>query len=139
MAEHQMAASSTNQATSKTSGGMTIRRYLEASLPQSDVLGAKPMKPQRMNNMTFNTSSAERSSGNSVYNSSSNNTFTRAPPLRNSPLVYSSTVLKVFNLGGKQDARGAAVHGNKQVRSAPKESPPKEQRAASKDRISLQG
>ncbi|KAK8767838.1 hypothetical protein V5799_005384 [Amblyomma americanum] len=88
-----------------------------------------------MNNMTFNTSSAERSGGNSVCNSSSNNTFTRAPPLRNSPGVYSSTVLKVFNLGGKQEARGAAGDGNKPVLSAPKESPPIEQRAAFKDRI----
>ncbi|KAK8755578.1 hypothetical protein V5799_001719 [Amblyomma americanum] len=114
---------------------MTIRRTLDASVPESEVLGAKPKKPQRMNNMTFNRSSAESSGCNSVYNSSSNNTFTRAPPLRNSRRVYSWTVLKVFNLGGKQDARGAAGDGNKTVLSAPKESSPKEQHAAFKDRI----
>ncbi|KAL3205843.1 hypothetical protein MRX96_052924, partial [Rhipicephalus microplus] len=89
---------------SKAAGGgnMTARRSNNGGgVRECDMLGAKPKKPPRMNNMTF-TKSSERSSGNSSYNSS-NKAFSRTPPFRNSPRVHSSTVLKDFNSPSKQD------------------------------------
>ncbi|KAL3201979.1 hypothetical protein MRX96_012241 [Rhipicephalus microplus] len=83
-------------------GNMTARRSNNGGgVRESDMLGAKPKKPPRLNNMTF-TKSSERSSGNSSYNSG-NKAFSRTPPFRNSPRVYSSTVLKDFNSPSKQD------------------------------------
>ncbi|KAL3186156.1 hypothetical protein MRX96_027893 [Rhipicephalus microplus] len=83
-------------------GNMTARRSNNGGgVRESEMLGAKPKKAPRLNNMTF-TKSSERSSGNSSYNSG-NKAFSRTPPLRNSPRVYSSTVLKDFNSPSKQD------------------------------------
>ncbi|KAL1481450.1 hypothetical protein MTO96_015602 [Rhipicephalus appendiculatus] len=114
-------------------GSMTVRRSHDGGgVPESDMLGAKPKKPPRMNNMTF-TKSSERSNGNSSYNGG-NKAFSRAPPFRNSPRVYSSTVLKDFNSPAKQDnGRGAATDA-KPMLSVPREAPPKEQRSARQDR-----
>ncbi|KAH8021245.1 hypothetical protein HPB51_013920 [Rhipicephalus microplus] len=65
-------------------GNMTARRSNNCGgVRESDMLGAKPKKPPRLNNMTF-TKSSERSSGNSSYNSG-NKAFSRTPPFRNSP------------------------------------------------------
>lgn len=115
-------------------GSMTVRRSHDGGgVPESDMLGAKPKKPPRMNNMTFTKSSSERSGGNSSYNGG-NKAFGRAPPFRNSPRVYSSTVLKDFNSPGKQDNGRGAVTDAKPMLSVPREAPPKEQRSARQDR-----
>ncbi|KAH8029984.1 hypothetical protein HPB51_006190 [Rhipicephalus microplus] len=120
---------------SKAAGGgnMTARRSNNGGgVRQSDMLGAKPKKPPRMNNMTF-TKSSERSSGNSSYNSG-NKAFSRTPPFRNSPRVYSSTVLKDFNSPSKQDNGRGAATDYKPMLSVPREAPPKEQRSARQER-----
>ncbi|KAL3184003.1 hypothetical protein MRX96_006318 [Rhipicephalus microplus] len=120
---------------SKAAGGgnMTARRSNNGGgVRQSDMLGSKPKKPPRMNNMTF-TKSSERSSGNSSYNSG-NKAFSRTPPLRNSPRVYSSTVLKDFNSPSKQDNGRGAATDYKPMLSVPREAPPKEQRSARQER-----
>ncbi|KAM7288670.1 uncharacterized protein ISCGN_028867 [Ixodes scapularis] len=105
--------------------GMTIHRSQE--IPESDLLGAKPKRPLRMTT----TVKPERSASSTYSNaSSSNKTFSRAPPFRNNPRVYSSTVLKDFNLAGKQDlAENPSGDRGPLVMATPKrDSPPKEQR-----------
>ncbi|XP_065309671.1 uncharacterized protein [Dermacentor albipictus] len=115
-------------------GNMTVRRSQDVAVPESDVLGAKPKKPPRMNNMTFTKSPSDRSGGNVPFNNGNSKAFARAPPFRNSPRVYSSTVLKELSATGKQDsARGPAIDG-RPILSVPRESTPKEQRAARQDR-----
>lgn len=109
-------------------GAVTARRSQDSGIPESDILGAKPKK--RMGNMTFNKSTAERPVSGPAGNNAK--TYTRAPPFRNSPRVYSSTVLK--DAGGKQECRGAAGEGSKPVPSTPKVSPPKEQRPSRHER-----
>ncbi|KAL3169474.1 hypothetical protein MRX96_031488 [Rhipicephalus microplus] len=114
-------------------GNTTARRSNDGGgVRESDMLGAKPKKPPRMNNMTF-TKSSERSSGNSSYNSG-NKAFSRAPPFRNSPRVYSSTILKDFNSPSKQDNGRGTATDYKPMLSVPREAPPKEQRSARKER-----
>ncbi|KAL3227166.1 hypothetical protein MRX96_004345 [Rhipicephalus microplus] len=67
-------------------GNMTACRSNNGGgVRKSDMLGAKPKKPPRMNNMTF-TKTSERSSVNSSYNSG-NKACSRTPPFRNSPRV----------------------------------------------------
>ncbi|KAL3206591.1 hypothetical protein MRX96_010654 [Rhipicephalus microplus] len=120
---------------SKAAGGgnMTARRSNDGGgVRESDMLGAKPKKPPRMNYMTF-TKSSERSSGNSSYNSG-NKAFSRTPPFRNSPRVYSSKVLKDFNSPSKQDNGRGAATDYKPMLSAPREAPLKEQRSARQER-----
>ncbi|KAL3214416.1 hypothetical protein MRX96_034946 [Rhipicephalus microplus] len=120
---------------SKAAGGgnMTARWSNDGGgVRESDMLGAKPKKPPRMNNMTF-TKSSERSSGNSSYNSG-NKAFSRTPPFRNSPTVYSSTALKDFNSPSKQDNGRGATTDYKPMLSEPREPPPKEQRSARQER-----
>ncbi|KAH7940618.1 hypothetical protein HPB49_002544 [Dermacentor silvarum] len=116
-------------------GNVTVRRSHDAGVPESDVLGAKPKKPPRMSNMTFTKSPSERSAGNAPYNGGNSKAFARAPPFRNSPRVYSSTVLKDFSSGNnkQENARGAASDG-RPLLSVPRESTPKEQRTARQDR-----
>lgn len=97
--------------------GITIRRTPE--VPESDILGAKPKKPPR-GTMTFKP---ERPSN------TTSKTFSRGP-FRSSPRVYSSTVLKDFNMAGNQEAAQKSS-GDKPpvVLSMPKQDPPpKEQR-----------
>lgn len=132
-----IATSSANQATggggkSKFGGGAgaVAARRSQDGIPESDVHGAKPKKPSRVANMTFNKSTAERP----VSGPALNKTFTRGPPFRNSPRVYSSTVLNK-DAGGKQESRGgAAGEASKPVQSAFKVSPPKEQRPSRQER-----
>ncbi|KAG0428644.1 hypothetical protein HPB47_024368 [Ixodes persulcatus] len=102
----------------QVSGGSRVR---------SDLLGAKPKKPPRMTTTVKPESSASSTYSNA---SSSNKTFTRAPPFRNNPRLYSSTVLKDFNVTGKQGlAENASGDRGHLVMATPKrDSPPKEQR-----------
>ncbi|EEC08788.1 hypothetical protein IscW_ISCW006158 [Ixodes scapularis] len=105
--------------------GMTILRSHE--VPESDLLGAKPEKPPRMTT----TVKPERSASSTYSNaSSSSKTFTSALPFRNNPRVYSSTVLKNFNVAGKQSL-GDNTSGDRGhlVMGTPKrDSPLKQQR-----------
>ncbi|KAH8039353.1 hypothetical protein HPB51_005683 [Rhipicephalus microplus] len=120
---------------SKAAGGgnMTARRFNNGGgVRESDMLGAKPKKLPRMNNMTF-TKSSERSSGNSSYNSG-NKAFSRTPPFRNSPRVYSAIALKDFNSPSKQDNGRGAATDYKPMLSVSREAPPKEQRSARQER-----
>ncbi|KAG0419814.1 hypothetical protein HPB47_003861 [Ixodes persulcatus] len=105
--------------------GMTIHRSQE--VPESDLLGAKPKKPPR----TTTTVKPEHSASSTYSNaSSSNKTFTKAPPFRNNPRVYSSTVLNDFIMAGKQGlAENTSGNRGHLVMATPKrDSPPKEQR-----------
>ncbi|CAN8000622.1 unnamed protein product [Ixodes hexagonus] len=111
--------------TKPKSSVMTIHRSQE--VPESDLLGAKPKRPLRM---TTNAKQERPTSSTFSNASSSTKSFTRAPPFRNSPRVYSSTVLKDFNVAGKQDmAERASGDKGHVVLATPKhDSPPKEQR-----------
>ncbi|CAN7949180.1 unnamed protein product, partial [Ixodes pacificus] len=97
------------------------------TIHRSQEVGAKPKKPPRMTT----TVKPERSASSMYSNaSSSNKTFTRAPPFRDNPRVYSSTVLKDFNVAGKQGlAENTSGDRGHLVMTTPKrDSPPKEQR-----------
>ncbi|XP_064484795.1 uncharacterized protein LOC135397271 [Ornithodoros turicata] len=92
-------------------------------VPETDSLGAKPKKPAKITPSTPKPAERPPAFGSKTFN--------RGPPFRNSPRVYSSTVLKDFNTGSKLDLGDKTIPSV--VMSIPAATPaPKEQRKPEK-------